>query len=135
MGLDKLWSIPDVPGGAAVIVAGQHVVAGADKRVTVVDRDAKKIVWAADVDGMAYGLAAANGRLYVSTDKGSLYCFGDGAVDPIVRVFKSEDDVYGKNADARAAARLILAKSGVTEGFCVDLGCGDLWQVRYEPAL
>lgn len=124
MGLDKLWSIPDVPGGAAVIVAGKHVVAGADKRVTVVDRDAKKIVWSADVDGMAYGLAVANGKLYVSTDKGVMYCFAN--VPPSrepVRVGR-EPDVPGEAITRDAAA--ILARAGVSEGYCVMLGGDEL---------
>lgn len=132
-GLEKLWTVPDVPGGAAVIVAGKHVIAGADKRVTIVDREAKKIVASFDVDGTAYGLAVANDRLYVSTDLGSLYCFDASSTKPTTRTFVPEEPILPKNNPARIAAALILRDSGVTEGYCVDLGCGD-GALAYELA-
>ncbi len=33
-------------------------------------------IWTATVNGKANGLAAANGRLFISTDTGSIYAFG-----------------------------------------------------------
>jgi outer membrane protein assembly factor BamB len=32
-------------------------------------------IWRSAVDGGAHGLAVANGRLFVSTDKGHIYAF------------------------------------------------------------
>src|SRR5207248_2202274 len=107
-GLEKQWTIPDVPGGAAVIVAGNSVIAGGEKRVTVVDRDKKKIVWSAELDGAAYGLAVANGRLYVSTDAGSLYCFDASGEKPGQRTVPPQQAVYGDNRAAMQAAQEIL---------------------------
>ena len=134
-GLEKLWTIPNVPGGAAIVVAGKHVIAGGEKHVTIVDRETKKIVRSFTIDGAAHGLAVANNRLYVSTDQGSLYCFD--TVDPKetgTRFVTPQKNVYGPNELARAAADDILKQSGVTEGYCVDLGCGD-GALAYELAL
>ena len=33
-----------------------------------------------EVDGLAFGLAAANGRVYVSTDAGAIHCFADASM-------------------------------------------------------
>ena len=47
--------------------------------MAAVDAITKKVLWQSQVDGVPYGLAAANGRLYVSTDRGTLYCFAAAA--------------------------------------------------------
>ena len=133
-GLEKLWTIADAPGGAAIVVAGKSIVCGGDKRVTLADRDAKKVAWSAEVDGLANGLAVAKGRLFVSTDKGTLYCFDtEATAKPDLREAQLRDDVYGKNDTAAALAVEILKQSGVTDGYCVDLGCGD-GALAYEIA-
>lgn len=124
-GLEKQWTIANVPGGAAVIVAGKHVIVGGEKRVTVADRDARKVAWSAEVDGTAHGLAVAHGRLYVSTDLGSIYCFdasGEKSGTPQIPV---DNPAVSDNAVASAAAEEIVRTSGIKEGYCVDLGCGD----------
>jgi len=133
-GLEKLWSIPGVSGGAAVVVAGRSVVCGGDKRVTVADREAKQPVWSAEVDGMAYGLAVAAGRLFVTTDRGTIYCFDAAAAEkPTLRERLPQANPYGENAVPVAAAAEIVRQSGITEGYCVDLGCGD-GALAYELA-
>ena len=60
----------------ALIKAKDHLFAGGDREVASLDANTGKILWNAEVDGSVYGLAAANGALYVSTDRGSIYCFG-----------------------------------------------------------
>jgi outer membrane protein assembly factor BamB len=126
-GLRELWSLPGVPGGAALISAGTGVVAGGPGRVTLVDSTARKVLWSAEVDGVPYALAAAGGRLYVGTDKGLLYCFGapSGAARPPLLAPRTEAAPYGPNAAAAAAAKEIVKQTGVTEGYAVDLGCGE----------
>lgn len=133
-GMQKLWSVPQVPGGSAVIVAGDTIICGGPNRVTAVDATTKNAVWSVEVSGIPYGLAAADGRLYVSTDKGVIYCFAAVSSDR-AKVIKNEpqQDPYGDNATMAAAAREIIEKSGFTEGYCVDLGCGD-GALAYELA-
>src|SRR5690606_14840994 len=70
-----------------------------------------------------YGLAAADGRLYVSTDRGTIYCF-DGrphAQPSVVRETAEEPKVDARYA---AAAEEILRHTGVRDGHCLDLGAG-----------
>jgi len=58
-----------------VIYAGGVLFAGGMDRVTAFDAETGTILWRGRVHGRAYGLAAANGCLYVSTDAGNIYCF------------------------------------------------------------
>lgn len=125
-GVEKVWSLPGVPGGAAVVVAGKSAVCAGGRQVALVDLDAQKKVWSAEVDGTPHGLAVASGRLYVSTDRGTLYCFDSQAAGkPVVLERPAQPSVYGENAAAAAAADEIVRQGGVTDGYCVDLGCGD----------
>ncbi|HYW79970.1 MAG TPA: PQQ-binding-like beta-propeller repeat protein, partial [Thermoguttaceae bacterium] len=70
-----LWSVP-VDCQGAVIVAGETIFAGGEGKVTAVDVTSRSPIWSYPVKGTAYGLAVADGRLYVSTDAGLLYGFG-----------------------------------------------------------
>jgi outer membrane protein assembly factor BamB len=121
------WSVT-LPHGAdaSLIVAGDKVVAGGRNKVSVVDIDGRKTVWTADVSGIAYGLAAAGGRLYVSTDQGVIHCFGrDAGSDPAVIESNSQPITNAVDSRYAAAAEEIIRRSGVTEGYCLDLACGD----------
>ncbi|MCK5805086.1 MAG: PQQ-binding-like beta-propeller repeat protein [Lentisphaeria bacterium] len=58
-----------------LIVTAKLVFAGGDGKVTAFDRKSGDKKWTAEVDGKACGLAAAGGRLFVSTDSGSIHTF------------------------------------------------------------
>jgi outer membrane protein assembly factor BamB len=119
-----LWTIPDVNGSDSLIVAGNVIIAGGDSKVTAIDASSQQVLWSAEVDGVPYGLAAANGRLYVSTDKGLIYCFGEPTTTkPATIRFATSKPVVSPEAEAAATA--ILKASGVKEGYCLDLDCGD----------
>jgi len=60
----------------ALILAGETLFAGGDGRVVAFSASDGQTVWSAPVDGQAHGLTVANGRLFVSTDIGAIYCFG-----------------------------------------------------------
>jgi outer membrane protein assembly factor BamB len=119
-----IWSLPGVDGSAAVIVAGDIIVAGGGTTVTAIDGKSRKAIWSAEIDGVPHGLAAAGGRLYVSTDRGTVYCFDGGThaapaeITP-PRTQPSTDKRYS------AAADEIIRRTGVKAGFCLDLDCGD----------
>ncbi len=70
-----VWS-QDLAYPFALVKAGDHLFAGGDGQVAAIDSATGKQLWKHPIDGRAYGLAVANGALYVSTDKGSIYCFG-----------------------------------------------------------
>ncbi len=128
------WTI-DCPGprGRSLIAAGDTAVVGipgdgkngAD-RVVLVNLATQEIMGSLNVDGVPLGLAAAGGRLYVSTDRGTIHCFGTGPEGrtPQSAEVRPEPQPADASVYARAAEE-ILRKTGATKGYCVDLDCGD----------
>jgi outer membrane protein assembly factor BamB len=120
------WSRPLLSDAAsALIVAGDHIIVAGRSKVLLLDVHSHKIVWEAEVDGAVYGLAVADGRLYASTDRGKIYCFGSGTGRPKVEEVKSARPPAAENAIYATAAQEIIQSTGVTEGYCLDLACGD----------
>ena len=120
------WSRPSLFGvPSALIVAGDKIIAAGRKKVVQVDVRSHKVMWDAKVDGSAFGLAVADGRLYVSTDRGIIHCFGagdsniKGGGDAGPRAILADDtSIYAK------AAEEIIRRTGVTEGYCLDIASG-----------
>ena len=56
-------------------MAGGTLFVGGDGGVAAFDAGSGRGMWSAAVEGKAYGLAFAGGRLYVSTSLGHIYCF------------------------------------------------------------
>ena len=121
------WTTPVLQGEAtALIVAADRVIVGGRGRVSVIDIPTRTLTWSTDVEGTVYGLAASDGRLYASTDRGRIYCFedvkangpaGSEYIPPALSV--SNDSRYS------SAVNEIVQRTGITEGFCVHLECGD----------
>ncbi len=125
--LAEKWSMPCPFGGTSLIVAGGTVVsAGKDTAggsgVCTIDLTTSKVAWSAPVDGVPWGLSVGDGRLLVSTDQGRIHVFAaEGQVIPEVEPLPADPAERPTNK----AVEEILAKSNVTEGYCIDLGCGD----------
>ncbi|QDU28111.1 outer membrane biogenesis protein BamB [Anatilimnocola aggregata] len=118
------WSVADVDGSASLIVAGNVIVAGGGTSVTAIDAKSQAILWSAEVDGVPYGLAAANGCLYVSTDRGTVYCFADTVTSPPAKIAPAKSKPIAAQL-AGDAADEIIKRTGVKDGFCLDLDCGN----------
>jgi outer membrane protein assembly factor BamB len=120
-------TVDAVPASAALIVAGDQIAWGGQGRIQVRRLDApedESAVFSADVDGVVYGLAASGECLLASTDRGVIYCFQPRAAqrqvqNPAPAAVARSSDAYGQAADA------VLRGSGVRQGYCVDLSCGD----------
>ena len=80
------WTTPSHEHEAtSLIVAADQVIVGGWGKVSIIDISTRKPTWSTDVEGKAHGLAVADGRLYVSTDRGNIYCFDDSATQqPVV---------------------------------------------------
>lgn len=131
---EVLWQLKDVPSGTSLIVAGDTIVTSHEDKIAAIDVTSRQVLWSDQVDDVAYGLAAANGRLYVSTASGTIHCYADNvAAQPVEQRLKEEDQPYGANDVYARAAAEIIERTGVTEGYCVDLGCGD-GALAYELA-
>ncbi len=59
----------------SLILAGETLYAGGSNEVAGFDVETGKTIWHAEVQGRALELAAADGRLIVSTDQGKIYGF------------------------------------------------------------
>jgi len=130
------WSIPCAePVGVSLIGAGETIVVGTkNHKVITADVGTKSVVMTADVDGEPLGLATAEGCLIVSTDQGTIYCFGSSSTNRTVEISpKPKSSVYGKNRLYARAAKEIVNRTGITKGYCLDLSCGK-GQLSYELA-
>jgi outer membrane protein assembly factor BamB len=129
----------------ALVLAGDVLVAGGEGRVDVRRASDGQAVWSAPVAGDARGLAVADGRLFVSTGQGAIYCFEPGAGDaragdapPAPTRPRPFSGPSPYPADDRVAAseqkaEAILKHAGVWKGFCLVAAEGD-GRLAYELA-
>ena len=119
------------------ITAGSRVYgSGKDGTILAVDIPANNnksgISWQAKVDGEVWNMLAADGKLFVITIEGSLYCFAENKIEP-------KRYALGSTGGSRTAptagsgqwadkAKQILKMTGVKEGYCLlpGLGSGEL---------
>jgi len=122
-----VWQRPHL-GYCSLILAGDVLYAGGNGKVIAVDTVTGDELWNANVNGRASGLAVANGRLFVSTDTGSIYCFGkDNATEGREVKTALNPSPYpqdGLTALYEQAAEKILDDTGIRKGYCLVYGCG-----------
>ena len=110
----------------ALVLAGGTLVAGGRGQVLAADAATGKQLWTADVDGAAKGLAVADGRLYVSTDTGAIYCFApDGAPQHGTVKQAANPAPFPRDEQTplfEAAADHIVKATGIRRGYCLVLG-------------
>ncbi len=122
--LQQEWSVEGQGAASSLIVANRQVITGGRGYVQVVDIDQQRVTWTAETDGTVCGLALADGRLVATTDTGTVCCYDS---DPSVSapLPNARPDVQPLPDSVQQLAAEIVRNSGVTEGFCLDLGCGD----------
>jgi outer membrane protein assembly factor BamB len=119
----------------ALIMAGDLLFAGGNGEVAAFHSTDGKLLWTGKVDGRAYALAVADGRLLVGTDKGGIHCFaggpGTGKVVRMTGVNPFPEDKLSKVYTA--AAKKIVEGTPVRKGYALVLGCGE-GRLAYEIA-
>ncbi|MFC1713174.1 PQQ-binding-like beta-propeller repeat protein [Candidatus Poribacteria bacterium] len=118
----------DRKGLYCLILAGDTLFAGGDGVIVAVDTKTGKELWNDTVTGKAYGLAATDGRLLVSTDQGDVYSFGE-TTDSEGFVVQAEmnDSPYPDDrltSICKAAVDEILTNTEINKGYCLVLGNG-----------
>ena len=112
----------------SMILAGGVLLAGGKGQIVAVDSSTGKELWRARVNGKARGLAAANGHLFVSTDTGAIYCFGNTGVASVGKVIQASNPTpYPRDELTpifEAAAEAIVQDTGIKNGHCLVWGCG-----------
>jgi outer membrane protein assembly factor BamB/ubiquinone/menaquinone biosynthesis C-methylase UbiE len=129
------WSVPEAS-ESSLIVAGNSVIVGGRDTVAAYNADTGQKFWSAPVAGEARGLAAADGRLYVSTTSGQIVCFGGESTKPGIEAQTPVANPYPQDEKAKLyaeAADEILKRSGVNAGFCLVVG-NEQGQLAYEIA-
>jgi outer membrane protein assembly factor BamB len=71
------------------------------------------------VEGTIHTMLAADGRLFVVTREGRIYCFGGKQVQPARHAAQT------RSAESGESARTLLRLSGQGEGYALVLGLGD----------
>lgn len=115
------------PSGApyAMILAGNTLYCGGENTVTAHDAATGVVLWSAETPGRIYGLAAANGRLFASSDTGAIHCFAAGEAEHReVRAAAPalpwpDDDALKQRV---RAAEALIAAAGTDKGYCLVLG-------------
>lgn len=126
----------DVEPATALLKAGELLFVGGDGYVEARRADTRERAWQAAVQGKAYGLAAANGALYASTDRGLVYCFradGAGAAEPPEERDMGYPWPTAERDAFREAARAVIDRCRTPRGFCFVLGSGS-GRLAYEIA-
>ncbi len=137
------WRVPS-DCAETLILADTVLLAGGKGKVVAIDAGKGDTLWTAEVEGMAKGLAVADGHLYVSTDTGAIHCFGPatgkmpvppaGGGTGVPPVASAKPFPDGDLTPAiEAAAEHIVKTAGVTRGFCLVLG-NDTGRLAYELA-
>ena len=122
---NQLWSLPSSL--KVHIKAGPRLFAGGAGTVAAVEIPGEgqqaKVAWRTTISGTPHRMLVADGKLFVVTVEGSLYCFG-AAKTPAktYAVATSRPVSHGDSWTARAAE--ILRQTGVRDGYGVALGVG-----------
>jgi len=120
-----LWKLP-CRCADSLILAGDVLLAGGEGEVVAVDTASGKRIWSGQVDGIAKGLAVADGRLLATTDKGTIHCFVPQARSWHAEITEAvQDDPFAGSpheAMFRQAAETILEETGIKRGYCLVLG-------------
>ncbi|MBC8872419.1 MAG: PQQ-binding-like beta-propeller repeat protein [Planctomycetes bacterium] len=104
------------------IKAGSRLYASKGETVMAIDLPDRRVSWKANVEGAVGGMIAADGKLFVSTCDGHLYCFGRAGETrrwTASRQSLPTADRWDEKADR------ILAATGITEGYCLVFGLAE----------
>ena len=119
-----------------LIVSNNRLIAGTvTEKVMILDSKDGRLIATHKVNGIPLGLAVAHKSLFVSTDKGTLYCFNNNSSDtPDIQHADNISFDYVSDSVYVNASREIIAKSSIKDGYCLDIGCGDA-SLAYELAI
>jgi len=124
---EDLWiqTYSKVPDKIHIQAGGRLYCSRRDGGILAVELDQKpgSVSWRGTVEGSAWTMLVADGRLFVVTEEGSIYCFGARQAKPTR--YPLEDREIVPAADAWSSkAKGILRDCGDGNGYCISLGVG-----------
>ncbi len=122
-----LWACDTQMEAQSIAVTNNLIISGGRDRVNLIDRDSKKVVKSLDVQGTVYGLSVTGKHLIASTDTGQIFCFSSARPkEPKLRKEGYPESVSTiPNDPYTRAAKQIIDRTKVKEGYALDLDCGD----------
>ena len=124
-----LWQTEALPQLERIhMTAGSRVYgSGEDGTILAVDipdnNNISEISWQAKVDGEVWNILAADGKLFVITLEGNLYCFAENKTEPKRYALEPKHLPTG-SGQWTDKAKQILEKTDEKEGYCLLLGLG-----------
>ncbi|MEK6235473.1 MAG: PQQ-binding-like beta-propeller repeat protein, partial [Planctomycetales bacterium] len=107
-GKKPLWQVPSAD-GSCVIVAKDAVFVGGVDQVHAYDAKSGKLIRQFRAEGTVHGLAFSDGRLFASTDAGTIHCFSSQSGKATI-VAKTETSVGEQQAVERLIKRPAVVK-------------------------
>ncbi|MBT5379889.1 MAG: PQQ-binding-like beta-propeller repeat protein [Opitutae bacterium] len=111
----------------AAIATSSHRIAGGENKVAAFDLSTTRKVWEQTVNGRAYSLSIIGGSLIVSTDTGSIHCFGTEKVVPKIKKRVSTPQITQPPTRQVTIAMKHLKNS---KGYALVLGVENLLSIR-----
>jgi outer membrane protein assembly factor BamB len=118
------WQTPCAAAEALIVASDLLIAGGVDEVVAVRSTDGE-VVWRTKVDGKAKGLAVADDKLFVSTDKGLLYTFSAATTAAPVQNEPVSAPVVASAKQDLGNWLATQAKLGDRPGFAMVLGLND----------
>ena len=85
-----------------------------------------EVIWDYDIDGEIWSMLAGDGKLYVVTRKGKIYCFGEKGFLTSTKHHTYEPENYEPNAKSAELATSILKKAGANGGYGMFYRTGEI---------
>lgn len=106
------------------IITGPEAVVGFDGQISAIDYNGQRTEWwRQKVEGRVLGLAAGNGRVVATTDRGVVYLFDGDPAPPPAGVATAEEEPVDEGV--MAEARAVLEAVKMREGYAAVLGAGN----------
>jgi len=138
---NAVWTARNEHGLKSLALVDGALVAGGKDVVLSIDGATGNLLWKQPVEGNALGLASGEGALFVSTDRGRIYCLraGEPAAESPGQTAQLRQHqpkplkVYRDDPGITHAAAMALTQTGRRKGYCLVLGAGD-GQLAFEIA-
>jgi len=125
----SMWTLKPEPALDRIHVRAGNRLYGSNQDGTIAAIEIPKgdeqarIVWQNKVAGQVWNMLAGDGKLFVVTEEGELYCFGPGEGNP--RRYANEmRDLPPASRRTRDRVKQILGQTLGTKGYCLWLGTG-----------
>jgi len=124
-----IWQTESLPQLDRIHITAGSRVYGSGKDGTIIainipaGNSKAEVSWQAKVDGEVWSMLAADGKLFVITLEGNLYCFAEKKTEPIRYALESKPLLAGTGQWADKTKQ-ILGMSEQKDGYCLLLGVG-----------